>query len=123
MKTVSDLNALIPQIIGHVLDNPEIGSCYYGKSEEDYEETYATNNICYDENGWCIEVSYRCCGEWRSDRGDYLTPPSSELLRAWGEVIDITAYHYDESADEETEFCDDQLNQLWDAINNALESI
>lgn len=123
MKTASDLNNLIPQLTDLVLDNPEIGECYYGRCEDDYDETLADNYVCYEEDGWCIEISFKCCGEWDNDPGDYWTPPSSGLRRAWGEVTEITAYHYDEETDEETEFSNDDLNELWNALDKALEKL
>lgn len=123
MKTTSDLNALIPELVALATKNPEIGECYRGRCEDDYEEEMADNFVCYDEDGWCIEISYQCCGIWDKDRGDYFTPPSCELRRSWGVVTDIFAMHYDEETDEEIKFSGDELKELRVAIENALEHL
>ncbi len=123
MKTISELNALISQLVGLVIDNPDIGECYYGRCEADYEETWATNCVSYEEDGWYIEISFRCCGEWDKFSGDYLTPASCSLLKAWGEITDIQASHYDEENNEETVFSDNDLADIWAALSDALEQI
>lgn len=124
MKTIADLNALIPTLCDLVENNNhEIGSTWYGRYEEDYECNYESNYVCYEEDGWLIEISYKCAGDWDEDPGDYWTPSSRDLRRAWGEVTEITATHYDEETDEETEFCDDELNELWNAVDKVLETI
>lgn len=124
MKTVKDLNELIPTIIDMVLDNPEIGSSYYEQDEDGYgcrcsEPEY--NNIRYNKDGWDIEVCYDVSGEWICDSGDYWTPPSSYLKRAWGEVTEINAYYTDEETGEEYEFTEDELAEMERRINKELE--
>lgn len=125
MKTISDLNALIPQLTELVLDNPEIGESYYEQDEDGWNRCdYSKSNcVCYEENGWCIEIQFDCCGAWDNDRGDYWSPGSAELQNAWGEVTEITASHYDEDTDEETEFNEEDLKELWSALDKALEDI
>lgn len=125
MKTIADLNALIPQLITLVLDDPEIGESYYEPDEDGCGRCDNSANNCayYDEDGWSIEISFACCGEWDNDPGDYWTPPTRDLLKAWGEVTGISAYHYDEDTDEETEFSDEDVKELWSALDKALESI
>lgn len=124
MKTIADLNALIPTICDLVKNNNhEIGSTWYGRCEDDYECNYESNCVCYEEDGWLIEISYKCAGDWDEDPGDYWTPPSCDLRRAWGEVIEITAYHCDEETEEETEFSEDDLSELWKAVDKVLENI
>lgn len=123
MKTIDDLKALLPELKKRVLDNPEIGSTFYGRCEDDYDEDWADNYVCYDEDGWCIEISYKCIGDWACDSGDYWTPPSSDLKRAWGEVTELTASHYDDDTDEETEFTEDELNEIWNEIDQVLSSL
>lgn len=125
MKTIEDLNSLIPDLIDLVLDDPQIGDSYMDQDEDgwgrcnDYEDNYVT----YEEDGWFIEISFRCCGEWDNDPGDYWTPPSCELRRAWGEVTEITASHEDEETEEYTEFSDDDLKEMWNQIDKALEDL
>lgn len=107
MKTVNDLNDLIPELIRRVLDNPELGD---SKPE--------TNWASYEENGWCIEICYECRGVWEHDFGDY-----RNVVEAWGEVTEISASHCDEDTGEETEFSGDNLNELWSALDKSLEKI
>lgn len=124
MKTVKDLNELIPTIIDMVLDEPEIGSSCYEQDEDGYGgecDEPENNTICYEKDGWYIEVSFDVSGEWICDPGDYWTPPSSELKRAWGEVTDIFASYTDEVTGEEYEFTGDELAEMESRINQALE--
>lgn len=126
MKTIEDLNSLIPTIVDLLKNNDhEIGESYYEQDEDGWGrcDDGISNHITYEEDGWLIEISYECCGEWDNDPGDYWTPPSSDLRRAWGEVTEITASHYDEDTDEETEFSDDDLNVLWGALDEELKNI
>lgn len=126
MKTKSDLNVLIPDLVELVRNNNhEIGGCEYDCDEngacrcDDPIENY----VCYEQGGWTIEVIYGCCGEWDNDPGDYWTPPSCDLRKAWGEVTEITASHYDEDTDEETEFSEDDVKEIWSALDKVLEDI
>lgn len=126
MKTISDLNSLIPTIADQLRnDDHNIGQSYFEQDEDGWGRCCdsETNYLCYEEDGWLIEITYECCGEWDNDPGDYWTPPSCTLLKAWGEVTEITATHYDEDADEETEFSEDDLKELWIALDKALEKI
>lgn len=126
MKSKSDLNALIPTLVEQFLKKGhEIGESYFEHDEDDWGrcDDSTTNYFCYEEDGWFIEVTYECCGEWDNDPGDYWTPPSSDLIRAWGEVKEISASHYDEDTDEESEFSEDDLCELWEELNKSLEHI
>lgn len=105
MKTLNELNSLIPQLIDLVFDNPKIGDCHYGRCEDETEENWEDNSITYEEDGWNIEIGYRCCGDDRN---------------SWGEITDLSAYHYDEETDEETEFSDEDLYDIWSAIEKRL---
>jgi hypothetical protein len=115
MKTVKDLNELIPSLINLVLDNPEIGTRYFGNCEDDYEEEWAYNRAIYDENGWYIEIEYRCIADEDYDC-------HSSLTKAWGEIESIEASHDDENGGY-IEFTDNDLNELKKEINKALERI
>lgn len=123
MKTVTDLNALIPAIIDLVLDNPEIGNSYLGKKESDRDTEWAENYVCYDEDGWFIEISFKCTGEMIRYDGDYDTPPSESINNARGEVTEIIASHYDDDSGDGTVFNCDDLKDLWRSIDKALERI
>lgn len=126
MKTLEDLKKLIPTIVEQIKDSDhEIGECYPERDEDGWGmcSDYVPNYFTYEEDGWMVEVSYQCCGEWDCDGGDYDTPPSSYLRKAWGEVTEIAVYHYDDDTDEETEFSEDDLDELWKAIDKELEDI
>lgn len=126
MKTIDDLNALIPQLIDLVLDDPQIGNSYYDQDEDGFygrNDEYEENYVCYEEDGWFIEISFECCGEWSYDPGDYWTPESLDLVKAWGKVTEINAGHYDEETDEDTEFSEEDTKELWSAIDKALETL
>lgn len=126
MKTIDDLNALIPSIIDELKrQNHEIGESYFEQDEDGWVkcENKASNYFSYEEDGWVIEVYYDCCGDWDCDPGDFWTPSSCEIRKAWGEVTEITAYHYDEDSDEESEFSDDDLAKLWSALDEELKDI
>lgn len=124
MKTVKDLNELIPTIIDMVFDDPEIGTSYLEQNEDGCVcrcEEPEHNSICYEKDGWYIEVSYDVCGEWSYDPGDYWTPPSTDLKRSWGEVTEIVAWFTDEETGEEYEFTGDELAEIERRINKELE--
>lgn len=126
MKTIADLNALIPTLVELIRNNDhEIGESYYEQDEDGWGrcDDSTTNYLCYEEDGWLIEVTYECCGEWDNDPGDYWTPPSCVLRRAWGEVTEITATHYHEDTDEESEFSEEDVNKLWIALDEELKDI
>lgn len=126
MKTKADIDALIPTLVELLrINDHEIGESYYEQDEDGWGrcDDSTTNYFCYEEDGWLIEITYECCGEWSNDPGDYWTPPSCDLRRAWGEVTEINAYHYDDDTDEESEFEDNDLNDLWNALDKELENI
>ncbi|MDE7180297.1 MAG: hypothetical protein K2N88_03790 [Muribaculaceae bacterium] len=126
MKTIDDLKALLPTLLElFSQENHEIGESYWDQDEDGWGkcEDYEDNSFIYEEDGWSIEVNYRCCGEFCNDPGDYWTPPCYDLIRAWGEVTEITACHYDEETDEEIEFSDEDLKVLWDAFEEELSNI
>jgi hypothetical protein len=108
MKTISDLNAIIPTISeALVANNHEIGE---------------TNEFIYDEDGWYVEITYSTDGEYYNEDGDYSTPSCYELKRAWGEVIDLGASYSDEDGNE-VEFSNRDLKTLRSALNEALKDI
>ena len=126
MKTIEDLKALLPTLLDlFSQEEHKIGETYWDKDEDGWGkfEDYGDNCFLYEEDGWSIEVNYRCCGEFHSDPGDYWNPPCYDLIRGWGEVTEITAYHYDEETDEESEFSDEDLKVLWNAFDEELSDI
>lgn len=126
MKTISDLNALIPTLVKQLSNNDhEIGESYYEQDEDGWGrcDEPITNYFSYEEDGWLIDVTYECCGVCDNDPGDYWTPGSCDIRKAWGEVTEITAIHYNEDNGEETEFSKDDMKELWKALDKALENI
>ena len=120
MKTKADLDALIPKLVELMRNNDhEIGESYFEQDADGWGRCCdsVSNTLYYEEDGWCIEISYYCCGEYDSDTGDYYTPPSCDLRRAWGEVTEITVSHYDEDTDEESEFSEEDLKKLWSMLD------
>lgn len=54
MKTVKDLNELIPTIIDMVFDDPEIGTSYLEQDEDGFCcrcDEPEHNSICYEKDG------------------------------------------------------------------------
>lgn len=107
MKTVADLDTLIPTIVGMVLTNDNL----FGDRFE-----HETNTVTYDKDGWFITVSYDCNGEWDCDN---LT---RELRRGWGKVRGIEATYGDECT-EEKRYSFEECRNLRLAINKALREM
>ena len=113
MKTIADLKALLPSLLQLFSE----ADCEIGDRE------YEHNCFYYEEDGWEIEVHYECCGEYLEDSGDYWNPPCYDLLRGWGEVTEITAYHYDDETGDEVEFSSNELAELFAPFNDILKNI
>lgn len=113
MKTIADLHALIPTLVELIRNSEHI----IGDGRKLH------NGIVYEEDGWFIEISYECIGEWIYDKGNRWEPSFYELEDAWGEVTEIVAYHTDEESGKETEFSIDENDELWKALNKCLECI
>lgn len=111
------LLALLPLLSRLVLKDPEIGDYCYGDCEDLSGPRWAENFVSYDEDGWCVEISFRCCGHCVEDCG------STFVSDAWGEVTDIFAQHYDEKTETETIFNPDDIAPLWNALDKVLEAI
>lgn len=126
MKTIDDLKALLPTLLDLFSnEDHQIGESHWDQDEDGWGKCndYESNCFTYEEDGWCIEINYECCGEWDSDPGDYWNPPYCELRCAWGEVTEISAYHYDEDTDEEREFSEDELAEFFAPFDELLKDI
>lgn len=126
MKTIHDLRAIIPTIVALLANNDhQFGESSIERDEDGWGrcDDCADNCLTYEEDGWYIEISYQCNGEWEYAPGDYWTPSSSDLRKAWGEVTEISASHYDDETGEESEFSDDDLTELWQELDRVLENI
>ncbi len=122
MKTIEDLQNLFPTIAElFATEDHNIGESYVDENgiSSDYEE----NTFTYEEDGWLIEISYLCTGEWDRVSGGYWNPADRDLLRGWGEVTEIYASHYDEESDEDTEFSAENLTDLKTQINEILKEL
>ena len=116
MKTLLELNALIPAITSLMKrEDPEIGNFE--------EREYESNTFTYEEDGWLIEIDYRCTGFWDIEPETWDYPGCCEVKSAWGEVDEIRATHFDEETEEETEFSEEDLTDLFMAVNRNLENI
>lgn len=125
MKTIADLNALSDKLLDLMLDDPQIGDTYWDQDEDGWGKCsdWESNNICYEEDGWCIEIFYECNGKYCNDPGDYYTPPCYDLISATGRVSEIVASHYDEETEEETEFSEEDTKELESLLNAGMEYI
>ena len=121
MKTIAELNALIPQLIKLVFEDPEIGKTHCGKREDDMDTQWEYNYVCYEKDGWLIEIEFKCTGLWQYYPGDYYSPADEACISAWGEVMEINASHTDEDG-EETIFEWNDLKELYDTLNHKLSS-
>ncbi len=115
-----DITTVIPEVIKLINENKsgfEIGN-YEG------DEAYIWNQVCYDEDGWYIEVNFQCTGYWGYDPGDWYQPEDAWVERAWGEmeIEDLLVSHFDEN-DNETELSEEEIEPLFDAIIKELEEI
>ena len=87
------------------------------------EDQYEDNCFIYDQDGWSIEIEYRCCGKWYNDLGDYWNPPCTDLICAWGDVSSMSVSFYDENTDDEIDFSSAELKEFHAEINKVLRSI
>ena len=115
MKTIADLNSLLPTLIKLIKTVPH-NVC-------DSDSEGESNFLYYDKDGWDIQIRYECYGEWDNDPGDYWTAPSSELVRVNAEVTELFAHHYDEKTGEEIDFSEEELREFWIALDKAIETI
>lgn len=109
MKTIADLNAIIPSLVDLI--------------NELFIESYESGEAIYDVDGWDIHISFHIDCEWGYEPGDYWHPDDSYLISACGYVTEISASHCDDETGEETEFSEDELHVIWDALNKNLENI
>lgn len=112
----------LTDITPKILDLLEKAEHKIGYSDHEGDE-YEYNNFYFDEAGWDIDITYRCCGKWSEDFGDYWNPPSCEIIRAWGDVTDISASYHDEETDDDYRFYEEDLQELRSKIDEILKSI
>lgn len=113
---------LLAQVTPTIIELFEKADHEVGFSDSEGDE-YETNYFCYDQNGWDIELCYECCGKWHIERGDYWTPPSEDLVKVWGNIVELTATYYDEESEEVIEFDDEDLKDLRSEIMEIIESL
>lgn len=115
MKTLADLNSLLPVLVNLIKNMP------HKISDSDFKSE--SNFLNYNKDGWDIQIRYECYGERDYDPGDNCTAPSSELIRVSGEVTELYAYHYDENIGEEIDFSEEELREFWIALDKAIETL
>lgn len=118
MKTIEDLKKIIPEILRIISTRKHNIGISYPELNEDgcgFTSEYGSNSISYDEDGWQIEIGYKCSG--------YLDEATGEYKSVFGEVTEIFVSHYDEDTDEETEFSEEDCYDLGVAIDRALENL
>lgn len=110
MKTVSDLNALIPSIINLLAENTTAI-----KENGDWTDNY----ICYDEEGWVIEITYQSRGVF--PERPYLLPTDKRdsFVGVEGRVLEILASFGDEN-EVFDEFTGADLEEMESAVLKAL---
>lgn len=116
MKSIIELNALIPSIIDLMnSEEPQIGN--YDDNE------YLDNSFMFEEDGWLIEIDYSCTGNWDIEPETYWEPGCCEIIDGWGKVDEIRASYFDENTEEYIEFSKEDLTDFYEAINKNLEAI
>lgn len=124
--SATTLTPLIQDIISHFESSEhKIGNSHFECGDDGWSRCndYIDNIFKYENDGWYIEVEYKCCGEWLEDSGDYWTPGCVELKKAWGEVEDVWATYTDRITGDEQDFCIDDLTELLNALNESLKNI
>ena len=116
MKTIDELNALIPTIIDLMYEE----DMEFGNNEEDECEL---NFFSYQEDGWLIEIDYSCSADFYTEPQTWDYPGYCEQIRQWGWVEEIRASHFDKETMEKTEFDDNDTIDLYNAVNKFLESL
>ncbi|MDE6008732.1 MAG: hypothetical protein K2G90_05945 [Muribaculaceae bacterium] len=120
-KTKQDLDALIPELERLVCSaHHEIGSSDYIPGIG-VENDYAKNSLSYDNDGWNVSIEYECCGEWYNHPGDWWNPSEHVLKKAWGRANAAEAYYSNDTTGEYREFTDSELDNIYEAIESALE--
>ncbi len=113
MKTVTDLNALIPAILEA-----------FRKDDREYGDGYSKNNTFhFEEDGWFIDVEYDCTGDFVCDHGDYWTPPCHDMVDSEIEVGSISVYFCDDETGEEKEFSEEDTKELLNALEVGTENM
>lgn len=127
MKTTSDLKAQLPALISYLKSQKhEIGVWYEDTDmDEDGERgciisNPAVNEFVYEEDGWLVEGEYECIGKLESEPSTMWSPGYEEIGNPEGGFTWLSAYHYDEETNEATDFTDEDVNEIWDALNVAL---
>ena len=112
MKTTKQLNALIPEIADALANNHhDIGDLFPER-----------NYFCFEKDGWYVEVEYSCIGDFTC-RGDFMDPYSYSLIAASGSIDSIIVCHTDEETGEETEFSDEDVDELRRCLDMELSEV
>ena len=111
MKTIEELKRelkeLVPTFVDLMLEDPSIGTAWY--CEEGFDSDPASNYICYEKDGWTIDISYELCGIPYFRAATYWEPEENGWQKTWGEVTEIIAGYYDEDEDKEVLIEDEEF--------------
>ena len=118
MVDVTSLPSL-DAIASVILD--EISKKNHAIGFSDYDDSEYDDNYYYHEkDGWRVELAYRLCGKWCIDTGDYWTPPSTDLTKVWGDIMELTVSYDNDETGENHEFDEEELKNLRTQIYNAI---
>ena len=108
MKTIAELNALIPQLIQALWNNIAIGYSYTERDEDGWStiNDYEGNYVYFEKDGIEIELDFDIAGD-----GDD---------RFWGKINSLDAYYTNEDG-EVIYFEDDDLKEVTEAILNEID--
>ncbi len=114
MKTIEDLKAIFESIVEAVINN-----------EHDIQDgIWTENTVCFEQDGWSTEIEYECYGKFSHSKGDWWTPGDCDLINAKGKITSLECVAYiDPETGEETDFEDEDLNELKALLNKELECI
>lgn len=115
MKTLQDLENLIPTLLPIFKKQAERNICNLSSFQDESTET-----LYYDEDGWYIEIFYDVDADWRYE-GATRDCPSSTWLESFTAVItEGTISHYDRDTDEQVEFTE---GAVVDALYEKIEKL
>lgn len=104
------LDEIFDEIAENMCDNIEFSA---------YDED-TSFSFCYEEHGYYIEGSGIVGGDWYEDGDGYWAPREYYLKYGWGYLNELSITHYDEETDEETEFPDEVVNDIFGRLDKEL---
>ena len=115
MKTLQDLENLIPTILPIFKKQAERNICNLSSTEDESTET-----LYYDEDGWYIEIVYEVNAKWGYESATRDVPSSTWLNNINATIVEGTISHYDYDTDEQVDFNE---GDIVDAFYQTIEKI